>query len=118
MDKNEEKRKVRRRSLEYDFEVVERETGMTVGKIVNISLEGMMLIATDSQVSDTVNELQIRLPETINDKKTIDCKAKCMWCKKNGVTDFYEAGFRLVDIHENDIKAIVSLIARYRLLES
>jgi hypothetical protein len=117
MDKNQEKRKVRRRSLLYDFEVIERTSGMTVGKIVNISLEGMMLIATDNQVNDTISDLRILLPEMINDKNAIDCKAKCMWCKKNGATDFYEAGFHLFEIPENDIKAIVSLITRYRLLE-
>ena len=117
MEGKKEKRKVRRRSLLYDFEVIEPDSGMTVGKIVNISLEGMMLIATDCQVSDTVCELQIMLPEMISGKNTIDCKTKCMWCKKNGVTDFYEVGFQLLDIPENDIKAIVSLITRYRLLE-
>jgi hypothetical protein len=117
MDKKDEKRKVRRRSLLYDFEVIEPESGMCIGRIVNISLEGMMLVATDSQVSNSVCELRVLLPELISGKNTIDCKGKCMWCKKNGDTDFYEVGFHLFDIPENDIKAIVSLITRYRLLE-
>jgi hypothetical protein len=117
MDKNEEKRKVRRRSLLFDFEVVETATGTAVGRIVNISLEGLMLIATQRQINDMVLDLQIKLPEMIFGKTTIDCKAKCMWCKKNENTDFYEAGFHLFELPDDDIKAIVGLITRYRLLE-
>jgi hypothetical protein len=117
MDKKEEKRKVRRRSLLYDFEVVDSATGRSVGKIVNISLEGLMLIATESQISDAVLDLQIKLPEKISGKNDINCKAKCMWCKKSEHTDFYEAGFHLFELPDDDIKAIVSLITQYRLLE-
>ena len=117
MDENDEKRKLRRRSLLYDFEVVEKDSGASVGRIINISLEGLMLISTDRQVSDTVLDLRIKLPETIFGKNNIDCKAQCMWCKKNKNTDFYEAGFHLLELPEDDIKAIVGLITKYRLLD-
>jgi hypothetical protein len=117
MDNNEEKRKVRRRSLLFDFEVVESASGSPVGRIVNISLEGLMLIATERQINDTVLDLQIKLPEMIFGKTTIDCKARCMWCKQNDKTDFFEAGFHLFELPDDDIKAIVGLVTRYRLLE-
>ncbi len=112
-----EKRKVRRRSLVFDFEVVEASSGLSVGRLINISLEGMMLISTERHMSDTVLELSIKLPETIFGKNHIDCKAKCMWCKKNEKTDFFEAGFHLFELPEDDIKAIVSLVTKYRLLD-
>ena len=117
MDAKDERRKLRRRSLLYDFEVIERSSGESVGRIINISLEGLMLISTSRHVSDTVLDLRIKLPELIFGKDVIDCKAKCMWCIKNKNTDFYEAGFHLFELPDEDIRAIVGLIAKFRLLD-
>jgi hypothetical protein len=117
MNEKDEKRKLRRRSLLYDFEVIEKNTGASIGRIINISLEGMMLISTDRYMSDTIMDVSIKLPETIFGKNTVDCAAKCMWCKKNEHTDFYEVGFHLFELPEDDIKAIVGLITKYRLLD-
>jgi hypothetical protein len=112
-----EKRKLRRRSLLYDFDVVDRNSGLSVGRIINLSLEGLMLISTERQVNNTVLDLSIKLPETIFGKNAIECRATCMWCKKNEKTDFFEAGFHLFELPEQDIKAIVGLITKYRLLD-
>jgi hypothetical protein len=117
MPENNEKRKVRRRSLLYDFEVIEKSSGYSVGRIINISLEGLMLISTERQMNDTISELSIKLPEKIFGKDTIDCKAKCMWCKKGENTEFFEAGFHLFELPADDIKTIVGLITKYRLLD-
>jgi hypothetical protein len=77
----------------------------------------LMLISTSRHVSDTVLDLRIKLPEMIFGKDVIDCKAKCMWCIKNKNTDFYEAGFHLFELPDVDIRAIVGLIAKFRLLD-
>jgi hypothetical protein len=97
--------------------VVNRSTCEIIGHVANLSTEGIMLITSDSMVHDTVLKLSIALPEKIFDRDRIECEAKCMWCKVSPNSDFFEAGLQLCEVSEQEIKAIVGLIAKYRFLD-
>jgi hypothetical protein len=112
-----EKRQYRRRSLVYNLQVVDKNTGDIVGRVANLSPEGLMLITTDRLVKDMQLELSMALPEKIFNRDRIECAAKCTWCKRNATTDFYEAGLQLFGVTDRDIEAIVALITKYRLLD-
>jgi hypothetical protein len=112
-----EKRKYRRRSLVYNLQVADRNTGDIVGRVANLSPEGVMLITTDRMVNDTVLKLSIALPEKIFDRDRIECEARCMWCKPGENTDFFEVGLQLLEVPGREIEAIVALITKYRLLD-
>ncbi|HAJ80355.1 MAG TPA: hypothetical protein DCO75_11360 [Fibrobacteres bacterium] len=112
-----EKRKFRRRSLVYNFKVMDMATGASVGRLANLSPEGLMLITTDRMMNNPEMKLSIVLPEKISGKNCIECKAKCMWCKSAVNSDFFEAGFQLTEIPDEDLAAIVIVITKYRLLD-
>ena len=112
-----EKRQYRRRSLVYNLQVADRNTGEIVGRVANLSPQGLMLITTDRLVQDAQLDLSIALPEKIFNRDRIECSAQCMWSKRNAATDFYEVGLQLFEVTDRDIEAIVALITKYRLLD-
>jgi PilZ domain len=112
-----ENRRFRRRSLLYQLKVTNKNTGEGLGKVANITPDGLMLLNADRIVDDTMVTLRIELPELIFGKAHIDCDAKCMWCRPGINKKLFEAGFQLLEMEEMDIQTIVALITKYRVLD-
>ena len=112
-----ENRRFRRRSLLYQLKVTNKNTGEGLGKVANITPDGLMLVNADRAVDNTTVSLRIELPELIFGKAYIDCDAKCMWCRPGIDKKLFEAGFQLLEMEETDIQTIVALITKYRVLD-
>jgi PilZ domain len=112
-----ENRRFRRRSLLFELKVSDKNTGQAVGRVANLTPEGLMLVNADRIVDNSVLTLRIELPELIFGKAAIDCDAKCMWCRPGVNGKLFEAGFQLLEMGEMDIQTIVALITKYRVLD-
>ncbi len=105
-----EQRKLKRKQLIYYLSVFDRSTEQRIGQLVNITTEGVMLTSENPIKQNTVFQLKMTLPEKIKGRGHITFVAKSMWCRKGINPDFYDIGFRLLDISQEDIKIIESLI--------
>ena len=112
-----ENRRFRRRSLLFELKVTDKNTGEGLGRVANITPDGLMLVNADHIVDNTMVKLRIELPELIFGKAHIDCDAKCMWCRPGINKKLFEAGFQLLEMGEIDIQTIVALITKYRVLD-
>lgn len=90
--------------------VYDTTTDELIGRVVNLSLEGTMLIS-DHPI-DVPTRLSCRMPllESIDGQNTINFTLESRWSKKNDKFDWHESGFKFVEISDLDRKLIGKLM--------
>lgn len=100
----------RRRTSEY-FIVYERETERIVGRLVNLTIAGAMVIGEDPVDVPSVIKCKLRLPQSVEGRQEIIFDAESRWCKKNNHTDWYETGYKFINVSDVDAK-LITLVTR------
>jgi c-di-GMP-binding flagellar brake protein YcgR len=100
----------RRRTSDY-FVVYERETERIVGRLVNLTIAGAMIISEDPVEVPTTVKCKLRLPESVEGRQEVLFDAESRWCKKNNHTDWYETGYKFVNVSDIDIR-LITLVTR------
>lgn len=108
-----EKRKSKRRHLIYYLKVYDRTTGQLIGQIGDITTEGIMLITESPIDPNRLFQFRMLLPEEIEGKKEIYFDAKSLWCNKDINPNFYNVGFKMINISMKQIDIIKNLIYDY-----
>lgn len=109
----EEKRTQKRRNTIYYLEVFDMETGRQLGRLVDITTEGMMLLNEEPTPTNVSLKCRMVLPAEILGRTNIIFEATCKWCRKSVNPKFYEAGYRSIIAEPGDIDAIEMLIQRF-----
>lgn len=110
-----ENRKVERRHLFYYLAVIDTKSGKRIGHTVDISNEGIMLISEAPITPNTIFSLRMFLPEVIGGSRNFEFSAESRWCKEDVNPDFYNTGFRLLDVPLEGIQVIERLIDKFCL---
>lgn len=104
----------RRRLTRYDIEdyyaVVDRDTNQAVGRLANLSIEGMMLITERPVKKHNVLKLTLELPQPVLGHRKITFDAECRWCRKGRGVDWFESGYKLRDVPMEDQTTIMCLV--------
>jgi hypothetical protein len=108
-----EKRKLKRGQMTFYLGVYVSESKIPLGFVENIHSEGLMLRSDSPIETGKIYSLRMELPQQMGRKTQIDFSAECLWCKKENDTDFYKAGFRLMDINEELVGIINELIGYF-----
>ncbi len=108
-----EKRAQKRRNTLYYLEVFNLETAELLGRLVDITTEGMMLLCEKPLTPDTTYPCRMRLPSEILGRTNIIFDATCVWQRPAANDDFYEAGFKSLIADPGDIDAIEMLIQHF-----
>jgi hypothetical protein len=90
-----DKRKHPRYRPGIEIGVFDKTTLERVGRLVDISQEGIMLAGGNPMKINTVYELRIKLPVAIYGKNEIAFNAICLWCTKTDDNTGFQAGFQL-----------------------
>ncbi len=107
------KRRLKRRDLIYYLSIFDRNTNQFVGQLVNITTEGIMLIAENPVKPNLCFEFRMVLPEKIDGRDEILFDAKSLWCKKDVNPSFYDVGFQIEKVELKDVERIQSLIHEF-----
>lgn len=92
----------------------DRSSGMNLGRLANISLDGLKLESRTELPVGRVYPISMILPETLAGSNTLSFDAQAVWCRPAGeVADGFRVGFRIVRIGENDLKVLIQLIEKY-----
>jgi len=110
-----EKRKLKRRQLLYYPEVYVRDTDYLLGKLADITQEGMMVVGDRNLQVDSELPVQIILPETLYNSTRVCLDVKCIRCKKEAKSGQYSTGLRIVNISDNDRLLVNRMILEYRI---
>ena len=109
-----ERRKVRRRNLFYYLEVFEEETKNFVGRLIDITPDGMMLESEEAIEVKKGYRLSMELPNSFLRKSKIIFDAKSVWCKKESDFETYKAGFQLQNLDTKVEKQVNRLVEKFK----
>jgi c-di-GMP-binding flagellar brake protein YcgR len=114
-DSGREKRKLQRRKLIYYLQVLNRQNDELLGRLVDITTEGLMLISDQPIPTPKVFPLKMLLPAQNKPSREIRCDAKAVWSKRDVNPDLYATGFQFVDVSPRDVQSIENLVQDYEL---
>ena len=85
-------------------------SGIQLGRVANLSPEGMMLISPQPVGNNLVFQLELVLETPIHGHSSLDCGVESLWHSEAGESGLYWNGFRIIDISPEAADMIESLI--------
>ena len=107
-----EQRRSKRKPPDQEIEVVNAMTGHVVGRIGNLSCDGMMLVANELLRDDALYQFTFSLPDASGEKSALEVGMHEQWSEPAGVANQYFAGFRIIDISERDQELLQQWVER------
>jgi hypothetical protein len=108
-----EKRRNLRRHLLYYLIVLDETTGQPLGRLGDLSHEGLLLLTSTSPELDRTYRLRVMPPETFAAGEVLAVSAQCVWLTRDVNPDLGLAGFRFVDAGEKAEQVIGVLMREF-----
>jgi len=112
---SENRKSIRRQTSDY-FLVYERNTRRLIGRILDISPDGLRVMLDEPVEKSCSIQCLIKLPLPIRNVCTIDVDLTEVWSRRNEHTGWFEAGFR-IDAPSSKTTEVISEIIRHVITE-
>ena len=110
----EERRKLPRKYLMAFSSVLENNSGMMLGYLCDLTLEGLMVISKMPKDVEGEIELYIDLPDTPKfPQKSLEIQTRIVWCRPDIDPRLYNIGFQFIDLAEDNKAIIEQMIESY-----
>lgn len=106
-------RKIERAELNQPISIVDTINGGTFGELINVTVEGLMIMTQNEIPAHSIYQLSLHLPVELDGSKTIEIGADCLWCRKAENFHRYWAGFQVIDASDQALRQIAHLIDQY-----
>lgn len=107
-------RKQARKRIGTVMRLFDRNTGMNMGRLANISMEGFKLTAREEMIVGSRYSISMVLPETLAGSNILSFDAQAVWCRQaEDVAGEYRVGFQIIRISESDLRVLLQLIDKY-----
>jgi len=97
---SDEFRRKPRRQIAEAILVADAMTGETIGRIGNLSENGMLLIANRAMQDDALYQLRFRLAASDGSRDDYEVGAHLLWKEPQGAPGLYWTGFRFLALSE------------------
>lgn len=97
-----ELRRAPRRSAAQSIPVTDTMTGEVIGRIGNLSSNGMMLICSRPMTDDALYQFAFDLGGNGTATQPVVVGAHQQWCEESRIAGQYWAGFRIIDLGGED----------------
>lgn len=111
MSENQDRRKSKRRHLLYYSRVHEAEK--LLGHLVDVTPQGAMLLSEKPLDTDKIYKLRIELSADITERPFMEVIAKSLWCRPDIDPNYYNTGFELIGISQEEIEIIQKIVEMY-----
>lgn len=106
----EDRRKLSRQRLVSLTVVIDAHTGDVLGRIGNLSQEGLMLCSDQALEIDYTYALQIKLPDEVCGKSDLNLEARSLWSQRAVDPTYFSTGFEILSVDDDDRKVLEILI--------
>lgn len=89
-----EGRRENRTLISAEPNVFDRHTRQSLGRLVNLSREGFLVVAQVPMTPSVQHEVRIVVVDDYGQLRTINATAELIWCRKSRFDDGYGAGFQ------------------------
>ena len=112
-----ERRKLNRKYIAFFTRIFNRENGDLLGHLADLTPEGMMLISEEPIYIEQDLELRMDLSGTFFEKENLDFSARSVWCLPDIDPKFWNTGFKIIELSEENKEIIQRIIAEYGMRE-
>jgi hypothetical protein len=109
----ENRRKLRRSRVPYEINVYDKKTGYRIGRLVNLSDEGIMLVGGAPMSVNDIYECRMTLPIAVYGRREISFDALCLWCAKIDNSSRFHGGFQIQKSRE-EIRELLRIFSSTR----
>jgi hypothetical protein len=108
-----DRRRLERRHILFYSRVFDRQSGMFVGYLGNMTVAGAMVISEKPFDTNVEHLLRIDLPEDIYPQPVLNLQAYAVYCQPDIDPHFYNTGFRLLNVTREEVAIIEQIIQDY-----
>jgi len=102
-----EHRRNKRKRADVIVQVTNAITGEVMGRVGNLSTDGMMLVASKPVREDALYQVSFQLPGDRGIAHNMEVGLHEMWSEPANVPGQFWAGFHFIDIGDNDQAALM-----------
>jgi hypothetical protein len=99
-------RKLPREHIDEYCLLVDAESNIPIGEILDLSREGMRILAGSPIAEATCLRCKIRLPRPVDGQDEITLNAWCVWCDKGTDDVSYQVGLRIAGISASETEVL------------
>jgi hypothetical protein len=112
-----ERRKYPRKDLLLFANVYDSKSEKIIGTLLNITLEGAMVLTESKIDQNNEMELHIKLPENFVKKHELIFTANTRWCAPDINPEYFDVGYQFANVSEEDRNIIQAIIEKYGFKE-
>ena len=87
-----------RKNTPHLVNVINDDTGKTVGRIVDITADGMMLVAKEKIVPGRNYNFRIVLPVMVHHRSEVSVVARAVWIDPDSNPNYSKCGFKFIKL--------------------
>ncbi|MCP4633683.1 MAG: PilZ domain-containing protein [candidate division Zixibacteria bacterium] len=92
------------------LKVTESATDETVGRVVDITTEGMRLRSEEPLKEDSALQFRLNMPQSTLGRKAVYFDASVIWCSKPPDSKYFDTGIQLLNVPRRDQLLIEELM--------
>jgi len=97
-----EHRRRPRKNTPHHVRVIDNETGQVMGRVVDITADGMMIICQQQLQVGRKFHCRVVLPVMIQDRTHLVIRSEVVYCNQDPNPSFFKAGFRFLNLPGED----------------
>jgi hypothetical protein len=105
-----EQRRSKRKQIEAFIQIVNAMTGEVIGRISNLSVDGLMIMSSVVPVEDGLYQFAFHLPDGNGRGAALEVGVHEQWHEPANAPGQYWAGFRIIDIAPRDFEALQTYV--------
>lgn len=113
-----ERRRLPRLQLDLQVELVEQTSGETLGVLVNVHLEGFLMMGGLTLKPDHLYPVQLRPVSPVPSLEPVSLTMDCLWTRAMGQQDRVWAGCQIVDLSPEEKQKLAVMIEQFAHEES
>lgn len=91
-----------RKNTPHPVKVMDVKSGRILGRVVDITSDGMMIVGKKAQNTGMILDLRIFLPRMVDGKMDITLQGEIVWSAKDDNPKFFKSGVRFLNLPGND----------------
>jgi c-di-GMP-binding flagellar brake protein YcgR len=92
------------------LKIQEKSTDKELGRVVDMTAEGMGLYSQDPLETNSMVKLKLMLPSLSKNTQEIAFDAQVVWCAEADHPGFYDSGIKLLNVPQEDLEILENFI--------
>ncbi len=111
-----DKRRRHRKNTPHHVKVLDNESGQVLGRIVDITSSGMMIVSDHAIKPGQAMVIRLNLPIMVQNRTDMVIEAQSVWCNQDQNPRFFRAGFKFSNISGEDGYLLEEVMLRFSLV--